>query len=155
MEKCQCLIRLIGTRKYIPCLCMSRPQRPKKLMTVLLRCLQQNRCHQSRDDGSLGPRRSYSRYQLRDRPQVGHMIMLLRCPIDSISLHYLIDRIWDDLGLVKVYTKKRGAHPDLADPICMRKGSTIEVPPGKVPRPFTCSHNHISFRMFATVSTDP
>lgn len=43
------------------------------------------------------------------------------------SLNYLIDRIWDNLGLVKVYTKKRGAHPDLADPICMRKGSTIEV----------------------------
>ena len=43
------------------------------------------------------------------------------------SLEHLIDRIWDDLGLVKVYTKKRGAHPDLADPICMRKGSTIEV----------------------------
>lgn len=43
------------------------------------------------------------------------------------SLNYLIDRIWDDLGLVKVYTKKRGAHPDLFDPICMRKGSTIEV----------------------------
>jgi hypothetical protein len=42
-------------------------------------------------------------------------------------LGYLIDRIWDDLGLVKVYTKKRGAHPDLTDPICMRKGSTIEV----------------------------
>ncbi|KAI9444964.1 developmentally regulated GTP-binding protein [Lactarius indigo] len=39
---------------------------------------------------------------------------------------YLIDRIWDDLGLVKVYTKKRGAPPDLFDPICMRKGSTIE-----------------------------
>ncbi len=32
-----------------------------------------------------------------------------------------------DLGLVKVYTKKRGAHPDLADPVCLRKGSTIEA----------------------------
>ena len=38
-----------------------------------------------------------------------------------------MDRIWEELGLVKVYTKKRGAHPDLTDPICMRKGSTIEV----------------------------
>lgn len=43
------------------------------------------------------------------------------------SLDYLIERIWDDLGLVRVYTKKRGAHPDLDDPVCMRKGSTIEV----------------------------
>jgi hypothetical protein len=27
-----------------------------------------------------------------------------------------------------VYTKKRGAHPDLTDPICLRTGATIEVP---------------------------
>lgn len=32
-----------------------------------------------------------------------------------------------ELGLVKVYTKKRGVHPDLTDPICLRKGATIEV----------------------------
>jgi len=44
-----------------------------------------------------------------------------------VSLDYLIDRIWEDLRLVKIYTKKRGAHPDLADPICLRKGATIEV----------------------------
>ena len=37
--------------------------------------------------------------------------------------------IWEKLGLVKVYTKKRGAHPDLSDPICLRKGATIEVRP--------------------------
>ncbi|KAF8506871.1 developmentally regulated GTP-binding protein [Russula emetica] len=51
--------------------------------------------------------------------------VVISCEID-LNLGYLIDRIWDDLNLVKVYTKKRGAHPDLADPICMRKGSTIE-----------------------------
>lgn len=45
----------------------------------------------------------------------------------SLSLNYLIDRIWDELSLVKVYTKKRGAHPDLDDPICLRRGATIEV----------------------------
>lgn len=44
------------------------------------------------------------------------------------SLDYLIERIWADLGLVKVYTKKRGAQPDLTDPICLRTGATIEVP---------------------------
>ena len=43
------------------------------------------------------------------------------------SLDYLIERMWDDLGLVKIYTKKRGAHPDLDDPVCLHKGSTIEV----------------------------
>jgi hypothetical protein len=42
------------------------------------------------------------------------------------SLDYLIDCIWDKLRLVKIYTKKRGAHPDLSDPICLRRGATIE-----------------------------
>ena len=45
----------------------------------------------------------------------------------NFSLDYLIDRIWADLNLVKIYTKKRGAHPDLDDPVCLRKGATIEV----------------------------
>lgn len=38
-----------------------------------------------------------------------------------------MERIWAELDLVKVYTKKRGVHPDLSDPICLRKGATIEV----------------------------
>lgn len=52
---------------------------------------------------------------------------LTTCFLTSHSLDYLIERIWDDLGLVKIYTKKRGAHPDLTDPVCLRKGATIEV----------------------------
>ena len=60
--------------------------------------------------------------------------------LNLCSLGYLVDRIWDDLGLVKVYTKKRGAHPDLTDPICMRKGSTIEVVARSQWPPFRCSH---------------
>lgn len=43
------------------------------------------------------------------------------------SLDYLTERIWESLKLVKVYTKKRGERPDLADPVCLRKGATIEV----------------------------
>jgi len=51
--------------------------------------------------------------------------VVISCEL-GLNLDYLLDRIWEDLGLVKVYTKKRGAHPDLTDPICLRKGSTIE-----------------------------
>ncbi len=43
------------------------------------------------------------------------------------SLDYLIEKIWEELDLVKVYTKQRGVHPDLDDPVCMRKGATVEV----------------------------
>lgn len=51
--------------------------------------------------------------------------VVISCEL-GLNLDYLIERIWDDLGLVKIYTKKRGAHPDLSDPVCLRKGATIE-----------------------------
>ncbi|EKM83604.1 hypothetical protein AGABI1DRAFT_50892 [Agaricus bisporus var. burnettii JB137-S8] len=51
--------------------------------------------------------------------------VVISCEMD-LNLDYLIDEIWDRLSLVKVYTKKRGAHPDLTDPVCMRKGATVE-----------------------------
>ncbi|KAL0950740.1 hypothetical protein HGRIS_007514 [Hohenbuehelia grisea] len=52
--------------------------------------------------------------------------VVISCEL-NLNLDYLIDRIWDELSLVKVYTKKRGVHPDLSDPVCLRKGATIEV----------------------------
>ncbi|PPQ64745.1 hypothetical protein CVT26_002689 [Gymnopilus dilepis] len=58
--------------------------------------------------------------------------VVVSCELD-LNLDYLVDRIWEELRLVKVYTKKRGAHPDLADPICLRKGATIEVFGRKLP----------------------
>jgi len=51
--------------------------------------------------------------------------VVISCEMD-LNLDYLVEKIWEMLGLVKVYTKKRGAHPDLADPICLRRGATIE-----------------------------
>ncbi|KAG6891072.1 hypothetical protein C0995_014161 [Termitomyces sp. Mi166 len=51
--------------------------------------------------------------------------VVISCEMD-LNLDYLIERMWDELKLVKIYTKKRGAHPDLSDPICLRKGATIE-----------------------------
>jgi len=44
----------------------------------------------------------------------------------GLNLDYLLDQIWEYLGLVKVYTKKQGEPPDLSDPICLRRGATIE-----------------------------
>ncbi|KAG8834626.1 Developmentally-regulated GTP-binding protein 2 [Serendipita sp. 400] len=51
--------------------------------------------------------------------------MVISCEV-GLNLDQLVEKIWDSIGLVKVYTKKRGQHPDLKDPICMRKGATIE-----------------------------
>ncbi|KAF8898472.1 P-loop containing nucleoside triphosphate hydrolase protein [Infundibulicybe gibba] len=52
--------------------------------------------------------------------------VVISCEMD-LNLDYLVERIWDELGLVKVYTKKRGAQPDLSDPICLRRGANIET----------------------------
>ncbi|KAL4069422.1 P-loop containing nucleoside triphosphate hydrolase protein [Scleroderma citrinum] len=51
--------------------------------------------------------------------------VVISCEMD-LNLDYLIERVWESLRLVKVYTKKRGERPDLADPVCLRKGATIE-----------------------------
>ncbi|KAG8688094.1 Developmentally-regulated GTP-binding protein 2 [Ceratobasidium sp. 423] len=52
--------------------------------------------------------------------------LVISCEM-NLNIDYLLERIWGELGLVKVYTKKRGEHPDLTDPICLRKGATIEL----------------------------
>ncbi|KAK7468578.1 Ribosome-interacting GTPase 2 [Stygiomarasmius scandens] len=51
--------------------------------------------------------------------------VVISCEMD-LNLDYLVDRMWEELNMVKIYTKKRGAHPDLKDPVCLRKGATIE-----------------------------
>lgn len=38
----------------------------------------------------------------------------------------LVERIWEELGLLCVYTKKRGEYPDFEDGVIIRAGSTIE-----------------------------
>ncbi|RSH78900.1 uncharacterized protein EHS24_001823 [Apiotrichum porosum] len=52
--------------------------------------------------------------------------VMISCEAD-LGLDWLLDSIWKELGLVKVYTKKRGVQPDLSDPICLRAGATIET----------------------------
>ncbi|TIB80094.1 developmentally regulated GTP-binding protein [Wallemia mellicola] len=49
----------------------------------------------------------------------------ISCEMD-LNLDYLIERMWEQLDLLKVYTKRRGTHPDLDEPVCLRKGATIE-----------------------------
>eukprot|EP01016_Furgasonia_blochmanni_P046802 TRINITY_DN679_c0_g2_i1.p1 TRINITY_DN679_c0_g2~~TRINITY_DN679_c0_g2_i1.p1 ORF type:complete len:372 (+),score=121.24 TRINITY_DN679_c0_g2_i1:166-1281(+) len=51
----------------------------------------------------------------------------------SLSMHlhldYLLERIWDKLALVRVYTKKRGQPPDFSEPIILtqeRGGCTVK-----------------------------
>lgn len=44
----------------------------------------------------------------------------------QLNMDYLLERIWDDLSLIRVYTKKPGAPPDFEDCLILRKGVSVE-----------------------------
>lgn len=47
----------------------------------------------------------------------------------NLGIDILLDKIWEQLGLVRIYTKRFGAQPDFADPIILldsRHGSTVK-----------------------------
>jgi len=46
----------------------------------------------------------------------------------NLNLDYLLERLWDELGLIRVYTKKPGEAPDLApeNSLILRRGATVE-----------------------------
>uniref|UniRef100_A0A6V1K5R4 OBG-type G domain-containing protein n=1 Tax=Heterosigma akashiwo TaxID=2829 RepID=A0A6V1K5R4_HETAK len=53
----------------------------------------------------------------------------------NLNVEELLARMWDYMGLVRVYTKKKGATPDFGDPIVLssqRKGTTVEVAVGDI-----------------------
>jgi len=42
------------------------------------------------------------------------------------NFDYFKQKLWDYLNMTRVYTKSKGAPPDLSDPIILRKGKTIK-----------------------------
>jgi len=63
----------------------------------------------------------------------------------NLNLDYLIERLWEALGLLRIYTKKRGEYPDFERGVIMRFGSTIV----HVVEPSACSYFFLSV-MFCT-----
>lgn len=48
----------------------------------------------------------------------------------KLNLDALLAKMWDYMGLIRVYTKKRGQPPDFSDPLVLsseRRGTTVEV----------------------------
>jgi ribosome-interacting GTPase 1 len=46
----------------------------------------------------------------------------------NLNLDYLLEKLWDKLELVRIYTKKKGAQPDFGDPLILttdRGGCTV------------------------------
>ncbi|KAI6159590.1 P-loop containing nucleoside triphosphate hydrolase protein [Pisolithus thermaeus] len=102
---------LIGTRKYIPCLCVC-----SRLAPVVIIDFKSADVYNKIDAISL---------EMVDKLARSENTVVISCEM-GLNLDYLIERVWESLGLVKVYTKKRGERPDLSDPVCLRKGATIE-----------------------------
>jgi ribosome-interacting GTPase 1 len=44
----------------------------------------------------------------------------------DLNMDYLLETIWKNLALLRVYTKKRGEYPDFEGGLIIRAGSTIE-----------------------------
>eukprot|EP01113_Clastostelium_recurvatum_P019906 TRINITY_DN2360_c0_g2_i1.p1 TRINITY_DN2360_c0_g2~~TRINITY_DN2360_c0_g2_i1.p1 ORF type:complete len:365 (+),score=89.60 TRINITY_DN2360_c0_g2_i1:125-1219(+) len=44
----------------------------------------------------------------------------------SLGLDVLLQKIWEDLSMVRVYTKRRGGAPDFSDALILRSGCTVE-----------------------------
>lgn len=55
----------------------------------------------------------------------------------NLNLDYLLARTWEDLALVRVYTKKRGERPDFDGGLILRKGCTLEHVCHKIHRTLT------------------
>ena len=45
---------------------------------------------------------------------------------ERLNLDYLLDKIWEYLDFLRIYTKPRGKRPDFSEPVIMRNGATIE-----------------------------
>jgi ribosome-interacting GTPase 1 len=44
----------------------------------------------------------------------------------DLNLDYLVDQMWRNLNLLRVYTKKRGEYPDFEGGLIVRKGASVE-----------------------------
>jgi len=46
--------------------------------------------------------------------------------VQNFNLDYLLEKIWEYLDFIRIYTKPRGKRPDFTDPLILRNGITIE-----------------------------
>jgi uncharacterized protein len=51
--------------------------------------------------------------------------VVVSCEID-LNIQLLIEKMWDYLDLVRIYTKKKSFPPDFVSPSILRKGATIK-----------------------------
>ena len=70
--------------------------------------------------------------------------MVLSCRM-GLNLDIFKDKVWEYLGLVRVYTKPRGKKPDFEDPLVLtdgRHGTTVEAACKQIHRSLLGSFDH-------------
>mmetsp|Transcript_5608 Transcript_5608/g.16531 ORF Transcript_5608/g.16531 Transcript_5608/m.16531 type:complete len:413 (+) Transcript_5608:2242-3480(+) len=63
----------------------------------------------------------------------------------KLNLDYLLARMWDAMGLVRVFCKRRGCPPDLEEPVVLsahRHGVTIEAATQRISKELLVIFNH-------------
>lgn len=60
------------------------------------------------------------------RQQPANQHIVISCESD-LNLDGLIEGIWRELDLLRVYTKTKGKYPDFSDGIILRKGSSVDT----------------------------
>jgi uncharacterized protein len=63
----------------------------------------------------------------------------------NLGIDILLEKIWEQLGLVRVYTKRTGLHPDFSDPLILtagRGGITIKAALEQIHRHFLLEFSH-------------
>lgn len=50
---------------------------------------------------------------------------VMSCELD-LNIHGVVDRCWEELRLIRIYTKRKGVEPDFSEALIVRNNSTIE-----------------------------
>lgn len=51
--------------------------------------------------------------------------VVMSCELD-LGIQDVVDRCWEELRLMRIYTKRKGSEPDFSEALIVRQGSTIE-----------------------------
>ncbi|ENI08358.1 hypothetical protein COCC4DRAFT_30828 [Bipolaris maydis ATCC 48331] len=51
--------------------------------------------------------------------------VVMSCELD-LGIQDVVDRCWEELRLIRIYTKRKGCEPDFSEALIVRQGSTIE-----------------------------
>ena len=63
----------------------------------------------------------------------------------KLNLDYLLARMWDAMGLIRVYTKRRGCPPDVDEPVVLssqRHGVTVEAATARISKELLVVFNY-------------